>query len=148
MEEKVWVDKMMPDDEDSVRSLLTDADLHVNDLYPAKLEHFLVARDRRGAVVGAVGIEPFRPDGLLRSLVVHPDWRGKGLGQRLIEYLERYAREVGIKTLYLLTVTAAEYFPKLGYKLFERPDVPNDIAATEEFRDYCPESAVCFSKAI
>ena len=135
MEEKVWVDKMMPDDEDSVRSLLTDAELHVDDLHPAKLEHFLVARDRLGSVVGAIGIEPFKQTGLLRSLVVHPDWRGKGLGQRLIEYLERYAREVGVKTLYLLTVTAAEYFPKLGYELFARPDVPRDIAATEEFLD-------------
>ena len=40
---------------------------------------------------------------LLEDLVVAPEWRGKGLGSRLIEVAEKFAREEGFGRITLLT---------------------------------------------
>ena len=148
MEKDVRIEQFVPGDETAVLKLLADAELPIEDLSPDKLNHFLVARANNGSVIGVIGLEPFHEVGLLRSLVVHPSWRGRGLGLELTRHLEAYASETGIKTLFLLTLTAAEFFPKLGYQVFQRVEVPKIIATTEEFRDACPASAVCLSKLL
>ena len=148
MEEHIRIEKFVSGDETAVLWLLADAELPVEDLSPDKLKHFLVARDNNGSVRGVIGLEPFHEVGLLRSLAVHPSWRGRGLGLALTRHLEAYASEMGIKTLFLPTLTAAEFFPKLGYQVVERAVVPEVIATTEEFRDVCPSSAVCLSKPL
>ncbi|MCJ7641717.1 MAG: GNAT family N-acetyltransferase, partial [Desulfobacterales bacterium] len=84
--------------------------------------------------------------GLLRSLVVRPSYRGKGLGKRLTHELESIAQQKSIKTLFLLTTTATEFFPKLGYRVIQRNRAPASIAKTEEFKNICPVSAVCLFK--
>ena len=148
MEEDIRIEQLVPGDETPVLRLLAEAELPVEDLSPDKLKHFLVARDNNGSVQGVIGLEPFQEVGLLRSLAVHPSWRGRGLGLALTRHLEAYASEMGIKTLFLLTLTAAEFFPKLGYQVVERAVVPEVIATTEEFRDVCPSSAVCLRKSL
>jgi amino-acid N-acetyltransferase len=148
VEEDVRIEQFVPGDETAVLKLLADAELPVKDLSPDKLKHFLVARANNGLIIGAIGLEPFHESGLLRSLVVHPSWRGRGLGLELTRHLEAYASELSIKTLFLLTLTAAEFFPKLGYQVVQRAEVPEMIAATEEFGDVCPASAVCLSKPL
>lgn len=148
MEKDVRIEQFVPGDEAAVLKLLADAELPVEDLSSEKLKHFLVARTNNGLVIGAIGLEPFHEVGLLRSLVVHPSWRGRGLGLELTRHLEAYASEAGIKTLFLLTLTATEFFPKLGYQVVQRAEVPEIIATTEEFRDVCPASAVCLSKVL
>jgi amino-acid N-acetyltransferase len=142
------IERMALADENAVKMLLTAAELPVADLSPDKLEHFLVARSGDGTIVGAVGLEPYGDFGLLRSLAVQAAQRGGRLGLELTRNLEVYARQQGIKTLFLLTTTAAEFFPKLGYREIQRSEVPEVIAATEEFRNICPASAVCMAKEI
>lgn len=148
MEQNVLIEHFVERDESAVRQLLSDAELPVEDLSLGKLKHFLVARTNEGAVVGVIGLEPFQEVGLLRSLVVHPSRRGSGLGRELTRHLQVYAGKMGIKILYLLTVTAAGFFPKLSYQVVQRAEVPEVIAATKEFRDICPVSALCFSKVL
>jgi amino-acid N-acetyltransferase len=148
VEVDVRIEQFVPGDETAVLKLLADAELPVEDLTPDKLKHFWVARANNGSVIGVIGLEPFHEVGLLRSLAVHPSWRGRGLGLALTRHLEAYASEMGIKTLFLLTLTAAEFFPKLGYQVVQRAVVPEIIATTEEFRDACPASAVCLSKPL
>ena len=148
MEEDVRIEQFAPRDKTAVLRLLTDAELPVEDLSLDKFKHFWVARANNGSVIGVIGLEPFHEVGLLRSLAVHPSWRGRGLGLALTRHLEEYASELGIKTLFLLTLTAVEFFPKLGYQVVERAVVPEVIAGTEEFRGVCPASAVCLSKPL
>ena len=102
--------------------------------------------EENGATVGAVGVELYGKTGLLRSLVVHPSYRGRGLGKQLTSEIETYARGLGVKTLFLLTMTAADFFPRLGYQPILRSDVPQSIAETFEFKSACPVSAVCLYK--
>ena len=134
--------------EATVKFLLVAAQLPVADLCLSKLEHFIVARNADGALIGAVGLEPFGEVGLLRSLVVHTSRRGGGLGQALTRQLENGALKLGVRSMYLLTTTAADFFPKLGYRAIERAEVPEAIAATEEFKNICPASAVCMAKTL
>ena len=148
MDKDVRIEEYVPGDQTAVLKLLAEAELPVEDLSPDKLKHFLVARANNGSVIGVIGLEPFHEVGLLRSLAVHPSWRGRGLGFALTRHLEAYASELGIKTLFLLTLTAVEFFPKLGYQVVERSVIPEVIATTEEFRGVCPASAVCLSKPL
>ncbi len=146
MSKGIRIEVFKKDDRDEVSRLLLEAKLPVQDLTFEKLKTFLVARRTDGSVIGAIGVELHGDTGLLRSLVVHPSHRGEGLGKRLTRHLESFSRRKGIKDLYLLTTTAAEFFPKLGYQSIERDHVPGAVAGTEEFKNICPVSAVCFFK--
>lgn len=128
--------------------LLSDAGLPAEDLDEAKLEHFLVAEDGEGRFGGAVGLELADDAALLRSLVVDPGRRGEGLGGLLVAAIENAARSAGVSTMYLLTDTAAGFFPGLGYRETERDAAPHGIRETSEFRELCPDSAVCFAKRL
>ena len=133
-------------DEREVYRLLSQAELPFKDLTDDKFKNFLIGRAKDGSVVGAIGVEPYQDVGLLRSLVVHPSHREKGLGKQLVCELESFAQGKGIKTIFLLTITAADFFRKLGYEVTQRAHVPESIAKTEEFKNICPVSAVCLFK--
>lgn len=130
----------------AVVALLAAADLPVDDLDDELLAGFLVARGEAGGLAGVVGLQAYGPDGLLRSLVVAPSARGTGLGERLVAAVEERARRHGVRTLYLLTTTAAEYFLRLGYLAGERSAAPPAISATGEFAALCPASATMLVK--
>jgi len=133
-------------DENEIVKLLSQAKLPAQDLTPEKLKHFFVAKAKDGSVIGTIGVELYEDVGLLRSLVVHPSYQGKGLGKRLTREVESFAQQKSNKTLFLLTTTATDFFPKLGYQVIQRDRVPMAIAKTEEFKNICPVSAVCFFK--
>jgi amino-acid N-acetyltransferase len=132
---------------DALRALLTAAGLPHADLTPQHLDHVLVLRED-AALVGAVGLEVFGPDALLRSLVVAETHRGRGLGDRLTAAAEALAREEGVTTIWLLTETAAPFFAARGYAPAERATAPPSIQATAEFAALCPASAVCMRKGL
>lgn len=145
---EVKIEHFNEKDRRDVLRLLSEAKLPTADLTPEKLKHFLVARQKDGAVIGVVGFERYGKAGLLRSLVVDPFYRGEGLGKELVSGLEASSRKLGVKTQFLLTTTAADFFQKLGYSATQRSAVPEAIANTEEFKSICPVSAVCLSKPL
>ena len=136
-----------PAEEDAVKTLIAACDLHTADITTAKLRHFVVAR-KGDALVGAVGLEPFLPHALLRSLAVVEEHRGQGIALKLIEAVERYARSADVKSLYLLTMTAEGLFGKCAYETVARASAPDSLQATNEFKTLCPDSAVCMYKQL
>ena len=136
-----------PDDLEPVQDLLRTVGLPHDDLTPAHLEHVLVARGD-DTLHGVVGLEPWGEVALLRSLAVVPNARGQGLGTRLVEAIEQRARQEGIRTLYLLTTTAASYFQARGYEHVERDALPRAIQQTDEAARLCPDSALCMRKSV
>jgi N-acetylglutamate synthase-like GNAT family acetyltransferase len=131
----------------AIRSLLTEAGLPAADLDSSPGLRLWVAEDR-GALVGVIGLEQFRSAGLLRSLVVAPHHRQRGLGRRLVDTVERQAKAADLKQLALLTETADRFFEALGYRLVDRQSVPEDVRQSAEFRTLCPLSAQCMAKII
>jgi len=69
--------------------------------------------------------------------MVDPCHRGRGLGKQLVCELHSFAERKGIKVLFLLTTTAADFFKKLGYEVTQRSVVPAPIADTEEYKNIC-----------
>ena len=136
-----------PGDLKAALTLLEEATLPVADLDAGKFRDFLVARiDGRPA--GFVGIERFGRYGLLRSLVVSPAHRDAGLGRRLVAALESKAVAAGTAEMWLLTIDADRWFEGAGYVRCDRSDAPAAIAATEEFSNLCPGSAVLMKKSL
>ena len=136
-----------PEDLAGITLLLATAKLCYDDLTPEHMAHFLTLRDG-GELIGAVGLEVIGSDALLRSLVVAPSHRGKGLGIQLVEGIEAHAHDIGVTSLYLLTTTADRFFDRHGYERIQRASVPDAIGATTEFVSFCPDSAVCMLKRL
>jgi amino-acid N-acetyltransferase len=126
-------------DLDAIESLLTQSQLPTAGVRD-ELCSFLVA-EADARVVGVVGMEKRGNYGLLRSTAVAPEWRGKHVAKRLVEQIIADAESQGVNALYLLTTTAERYFPNFGFEVTARDVVPQDIKATEEFREACPASA-------
>jgi len=137
----------VPEDLDAVQALLDTVELPHGDLTADHLQHFLVAREGE-ALKGVVGLEPCGTAALLRSLAVAPEHRNDGLGARLVDAIERRARDAEIHTLYLLTTTAADYFDSRGYEYIDRDALPAPIQQTEEAARLCPASATCMRKVL
>ncbi len=130
-----------------VETMLVTAGLPVSDLSPSP-NLILLGVHQQGQLLGAVGIEAYGTEGLLRSLVVAPDHRSAGLGLRLMSDAESWAAARGIRTLYLLTTTAAEFFEKRGYEAIARSEAPASITATAQFKDLCPASSTLMRKVL
>ena len=108
----IKIERFAQSDEKEIVKLLSQAKLPAQDLTLEKLKHFLVAKAKDGSVMGTIGVEFYQDVGLLRSLVVHPSYRGKGLGKRLTREVESFAQQKRVKTLFLLATTAAEFLKK------------------------------------
>jgi amino-acid N-acetyltransferase len=142
------IDLFSSADKQAVLDLLGRAELPVEDLTDETMNNFVVAKGQDTAVIGVAGVEIFADNGLLRSLAVDSACRGKGLGTLLTRKIESLAWHRGIRTLYLLTLTAADFFSKIGYEMIQRDRVPESIQNTPEFKGLCPVSAVCLFKVL
>lgn len=105
------------------------------------LAGFTVAEEQ-GALIGVIGLEIHGAYGLLRSAAVEPAWQGKGIGRGLVARVIASARERKLRALYLLTTTAAEYFPVFGFALTDRAGAPPEMQRTDEFAGACDATAV------
>jgi amino-acid N-acetyltransferase len=110
--------------------------------------HYFVVREDDGRVVGVAGLEVHGEDGLLRSLAVEHDYRGQGLGARLVEAVLERAARLGLGALYLLTTDAQGYFARLGFVECPREGAPPAIGASWEFASGCPSTAVFMKRAV
>lgn len=107
-----------------------------------QLDHFhAIYRGDQLAAAGA--LEPAGDAALLRSIVVAPGARGRGLGAKMTRHLLACARNDGYRAVYLLTETAAQYFVRFDFVPTERAEVPAAVAATRQFESLCPDSATC-----
>jgi amino-acid N-acetyltransferase len=133
-------------DLDAVESLLTANDLPLDGV-KENFSSFVVAEDK-GEIAGAIGLEKFGSVALLRSAVVSPQYRGSGVGRRLVEQVLEQASDEGIEELFLLTTTAEKYFPRFGFSPTVRSAVPAAVKASAEFQGACPDSAVVMTRRV
>lgn len=111
------------------------------------LDDAVVARE--GArVTGCAAVERYGAAGLLRSVAVAQERRGSGLGMRLTTAALELARQRGVRTLYLLTETAAGFFPRFGFHPIARGEVAPAVRASVEFTSACPDTALAMVKEL
>ena len=105
-----------------------DALSHFYNALPEKRRYFIVT-DKNNTVTGGVGIgefEGFARCAELQKLYLADAAKGKGLGKKLMETAEEFARNAGYRQLYLETHTnleaAIRLYEKLGFHQIEKPD--------------------------
>ena len=64
----------------------------------------------------------------VRSLVVHAQRRGKGLGRQLVATLVKQARDLGVPRVFALTYQQ-EFFLSVGFHLIDKDQLPHKIWA-------------------
>jgi amino-acid N-acetyltransferase len=85
------------------------------DLYGA-LQEFRVAESADGEVVGCGALHVMWEDlGEVRTLAVHDDWLGHGVGHALLSTLEEDARGLGLSRLFCLTFEV-DFFTRHGFE--------------------------------
>ena len=139
-----------PDDLYAAVALLQSRDLPVDgfaDLLRAQPANVHVA-ELNGTVVGCAALDVHGTHALLRSVAVASDLVALGVGTRVVNDLIGQARRSGLESLYLLTTTAAEWFPKFGFEVTDRASVPAALASTVEFTSACPSSATVMRVAL
>lgn len=128
-----------PEDWPRLATLLTDSALPLEGLED-HLDATIVARDAT-TILGCAGLEVYGADALLRSVAVAADHRGRGLGEALTAAAIALARRRNVRAIYLLTETAAGFFPRFGFEETTRATVPAAVKQSVEFASVCPASA-------
>lgn len=134
--------KANPADLPRVKSLLAAAKLPLDGLVDHQDRLWVLEQD--GDVVGAIAFEAYRGAGLLRSLVVDPVHRGKGLGKQLIEAGLGEMRRAGMRHAYGLTTTIPGLLAKSGWTEVRKQDLPDALDESMELRGACPDTARAF----
>jgi amino-acid N-acetyltransferase len=94
------------------------------------------------AIEGVAGLERYPDGALLRSVAVADGAGGQGLGRALVETVLARAAAARTPSVWLLTTTAERWFPRFGFRVTDRAAAPPGVAASVEFREACPASAV------
>lgn len=108
----------------------------------------LIVARLNGELVGGAGLKLHADGALLRSVVVDASAQGQGLGHRLTDAALTLAKERGFTDVFLLTTTAAQFFPRLGFERITRDEVPESVRQSVEFQSACPASAVVMRRRL
>jgi amino-acid N-acetyltransferase len=133
------IDSALSEDLGPILDVLTENQLPLDGLSD-HLATTLVAREE-GRVVGTAALEVYLDGALLRSVAVRPSRQGRGLGHALTTAALALAKEHRVPAVYLLTTTAAEFFPRFGFTPVTREDVPEAVRQSVEFTTACPSTA-------
>jgi amino-acid N-acetyltransferase len=128
----IRIRRATPGDLDAMRDLLVVSGLPTEG-FPEGLGRFLVAEEE-GRLVATAGIELGEGCALLRSVAVAPGARGAGVGVEIVRQALRLASVSGAQSVYLLTTTAAGFFPRFGFVPALRAEVEAKFPDSTETR--------------
>ena len=80
------------------------------------IDKFVVV-ERDGMIIACAALFPAEEEkaGEIACLAVHPDYQNHGYGERLLSLLEKQAREMGLRRLFVLTTQAIHWFQEHGF---------------------------------
>jgi ribosomal protein S18 acetylase RimI-like enzyme len=126
------IEMQRPDTAEAVQ-LIAELDAHLTPMYPQESRHgysvdkllregvaFFVMR-QAGELAGCGGVKLFGVDyGEVKRMYVRPQFRGLGLGKRLLAHLAGYARQQGVGLLRLETgiyqTAAIHLYERYGFE--------------------------------
>ena len=133
-------------DFESIQALLEREHLPVAGLHD-HLAHTFVARDGN-RIIGCGAVEVYGDGALLRSIAVDAEHRRTGIGGELTRRAIDIAQRSGVPAVYLLTTTAERFFPRFGFEIVDRADVPQGVQVSQEFVTGCCASGVIMRKSL
>jgi amino-acid N-acetyltransferase len=146
MSHEAVIEHAVPTDLPAILSLLERCGLPTAGV-AEHLSHALVAREQN-RVVGSAALEIYDDGALLRSVAVDPGRRGLGLGERIAAAALAEAERHGAQQIFLLTTSAERFFPRFGFTVVTRDEVPPGLLQSVEFRSACPASAIVMRKSL
>jgi N-acetylglutamate synthase-like GNAT family acetyltransferase len=122
-------------DLERVQAFLSKAQLGTDGLTEETVDYFLLLEDEEGNIRGSLGMEAYKENGLLRSLVVSPGQAEKEIFV-LFNQMLKLAQEKGITNLFLATnkSVALPFFEVLGFSRMERENLPKEFYGSEHIR--------------
>lgn len=85
-------------------------------------------------IVGCVHLDEYAPSlAELRSLAVHPDWQGKGVGRELVLATEKLATARGYATLFAVS-NDEEFFRRFGFEKRHIPELDLERSEVSRFK--------------
>ncbi len=133
-------------DLDAIQRLLVGSLLPSRDVGGPR-QRFIVASEN-GRLIGCAGLQVAGQDGLVRSMAVHWTRRNAGLGSRLHERLLFEAVLAGVRTLYVVTSSAEDFFAGHGFRKIAAQAVPAELQASEEFTAFVPGGSTVMSRPV
>lgn len=92
------------------------------------VQEFWVA-ERDGRVVGCGALHVLWEDlAEIRTVAVHPDMRGLGIGHRIVAALIRTAEELGLRRVFCLTFEV-DFFARHGFRVIQGTPVSHEVYA-------------------
>jgi N-acetylglutamate synthase-like GNAT family acetyltransferase len=131
--------RAVPLDWPGIEHLLQERELPVAGASDHLSDFLIAVRELR--LLGCAGLEQYGDVALLRSVAVVGAEEGRGVGEALVRRTLSTAAAQGVREVYLLTTTAAGYFPRFGFQVVERSALPAALEASTELRGACPASA-------
>lgn len=99
------------------------------ELLESEIKQFTII-ERDGMVIGCAALYPLAGNaGELACVAVHPDYRNSQRGRKLLERIERRARQQGIVELFVLTTHTAHWFQEQGFEQASPDDLPGERRA-------------------
>lgn len=117
----------------------------LSELYDHVRDFSVVIDEEKGSVAGCCALQFCWEDlAEIRSLAVHPDYLGQGIGRRLAVSALEEASNFRIQKVFTLTYQPA-FFEKLGFEIIDRSELPlkiwSDCIICVKFPD-CDEIAM------
>ena len=109
------------------------------------IREWIVAETGETQIVGLGSLLVMSPDlAEIRSLVVHPNYHGRGIGRQIVELLLAEGGALEISRVFALT-RKPDFFLKLGYQLTRIEKLPRKVR-----RDcvFCPKFHACDEVAV
>lgn len=111
------------------------------ELLEREIEHFSIML-HDNIIVGCAALYPHsEEEAELACLAVAPDQREWGYGEQLMKRIEKRAKKMGIKRLFVLTTRTEHWFVERGFKLVGVDDLP---AKKRDMYNYQRRSKVLF----
>ena len=118
------------DDIDAMQKLIADdveSGVILNrsdDEIATNIRSYILAKDR-GRLVGYLALHIHSKEiAEIRSLIVHPDYRDRKIGKRMVDIALDEAKILGIKREVLALTYIADFFKKLGFVEIEKDEIP------------------------
>uniref|UniRef100_A0ACD5YXB8 Uncharacterized protein n=1 Tax=Avena sativa TaxID=4498 RepID=A0ACD5YXB8_AVESA len=94
------------------------------ELLEALYAFYVVERD--GSIIACAALFPFPEDesGEVAAIAVSEECRGRGLGDKLLDYVEKEALSRGLRNLFLLTTRTADWFVRRGFSECSIESIP------------------------
>jgi amino-acid N-acetyltransferase len=96
-------------------------------LYESVRDFLIAVDEETGKVVGCGGLHILWSDlAEIRSLVVHPDYKGHGVGKGIVDYLVNEGDKIGLSRIFALTYQQV-FFEKCGFHVVQKETLPQKV---------------------